>query len=86
MERSKRESKYMGMPKEAREALQWGDSPVQDELHTGVSEPDASAGYPPEKTVPHLVGIANYPRSSTVGHFSPRDSASSVSSPPPGRE
>ncbi|KAJ4306004.1 hypothetical protein N0V88_000795 [Collariella sp. IMI 366227] len=46
IERSKRESKYMGVPKEAREALQWIDEP----------HPSPSAGsskrtsYPPEKT------------------------------------
>ncbi|SPQ23287.1 c8863993-2c4a-42fc-b28b-7164c0d5ba6c [Thermothielavioides terrestris] len=46
IERSKRESKYMGVPKEAREALQWTDDP----------HPSPGAGsskrtsYPPEKT------------------------------------
>lgn len=43
-ERSKRESKYMGVPKEAREALQWVDSPVE-----GPSGRDRSNEYPPEK-------------------------------------
>ncbi|KAI1826666.1 hypothetical protein F4861DRAFT_40562 [Xylaria intraflava] len=49
MERSKRESKYMGVPKEAREALQWGDA-------GGVAGPSGSSEgyhadeYPPEKT------------------------------------
>lgn len=43
-ERSKRESKYMGVPKEAREALQWTDSPVE-----GPSGRDHSNEYPPEK-------------------------------------
>ncbi|KAK4135017.1 hypothetical protein BT67DRAFT_420610 [Trichocladium antarcticum] len=44
--RSKRESKYMGVPKEAREALQWIDQPP--------SSPGAGsskrASYPPEKS------------------------------------
>lgn len=43
-ERSKRESKYMGVPKEAREALQWTDSPVE-----GSSRREPSNEYPPEK-------------------------------------
>lgn len=41
LERSKRESKYMGVPKEAREALQWIDTPA------GPSRD--SNEYPPEK-------------------------------------
>ncbi|KAJ4393128.1 hypothetical protein N0V93_002335 [Gnomoniopsis smithogilvyi] len=43
-ERSKRESKYMSVPKEAREALQWLESPVGDS-----GERDLSNEYPPEK-------------------------------------
>lgn len=42
-ERSKRESKYMSVPKEAREALQWLDSPGES------SAREASNEYPPEK-------------------------------------
>lgn len=42
-ERSKRESKYMSVPKEAREALQWVDTPGES------SRPDPSTEYPPEK-------------------------------------
>ncbi|EEY22067.1 conserved hypothetical protein [Verticillium alfalfae VaMs.102] len=79
MERSKRESKYMGMPKEAREALQWGDSPVQDELHTGISEPDFSAGYPPEKTGWHDQESALTPQ--PVGIRSSTQSLTSSASP-----
>lgn len=45
MERSKRESKYMSVPKEAREALQWVDSP-----EAGPSKRDPSNEYPPEKS------------------------------------
>ncbi|TDZ33454.1 hypothetical protein CTRI78_v011677 [Colletotrichum trifolii] len=48
VERSKRESKYMGVPKEAREALQWEDSP-----HDGPSDGRPSSEYPPEKTGRH---------------------------------
>lgn len=42
-ERSKRESKYMSVPKEAREALQWLEAPVEP------SGRDTSNEYPPEK-------------------------------------
>lgn len=44
-ERSKRESKYMSVGKEAREALQWMDSPVE-----GASQRESSTEYPPEKS------------------------------------
>lgn len=44
-ERSKRESKYMSVGKEAREALQWMDTPAVD----GSSRQDPSEEYPPEK-------------------------------------
>ena len=49
MERSKRESKYMGVPKEAREALQWVD---ESSPAAGPSNQVSSSGgeYPPEKT------------------------------------
>ncbi|KAK2597919.1 hypothetical protein N8I77_012671 [Diaporthe amygdali] len=42
-ERSKRESKYMSVPKEAREALQWLDSPGESSMRQPSDE------YPPEK-------------------------------------
>lgn len=43
-ERSKRESKYMGVPKEAREALQWMEGPFGES-----SNRDTVNEYPPEK-------------------------------------
>ncbi|KAF4433348.1 hypothetical protein CGCF415_v007402 [Colletotrichum fructicola] len=46
VERSKRESKYMGVPKEAREALQWMDSP---QTQANPSDGRSSSEYPPEK-------------------------------------
>ncbi|KAK3899864.1 hypothetical protein C8A05DRAFT_17768 [Staphylotrichum tortipilum] len=58
IERSKRESKYMGVPKEAREALQWVDEP----------HPSPAAGsskrtsYPPEKTGWHDQDPASTPQ------------------------
>lgn len=48
VERSKRESKYMGVPKEAREALQWHDAPNGSSAHGSSSVRD-SGEYPPEK-------------------------------------
>ncbi|KAL2755900.1 hypothetical protein ACRALDRAFT_2047933 [Sodiomyces alcalophilus JCM 7366] len=50
LERSKRESKYMSMPKEAREALQWAESPIQEDSYAASSERDSSSTYPAEKT------------------------------------
>ncbi|KAK2064867.1 hypothetical protein LY76DRAFT_12604 [Colletotrichum caudatum] len=51
VERSKRESKYMGVPKEAREALQWEDSPQRPDAFAGPSNLGSSNDYyPPEKT------------------------------------
>ncbi|KAJ9132144.1 lifeguard 2 protein [Pleurostoma richardsiae] len=47
LERTKRESKYMGVPKEAREALQWMEDP---ETVPPPSNPSSSSEYPPEKT------------------------------------
>ncbi|RYP50859.1 hypothetical protein DL768_003694 [Monosporascus sp. mg162] len=50
LERTKRESKYMGVPKEAREALQWEDMPSSAEGQSTSSNPYASSNeYPPEK-------------------------------------
>ncbi|KAI1100083.1 hypothetical protein F4804DRAFT_58261 [Jackrogersella minutella] len=49
MERSKRESKYMGVPKEAREALQWEDEPGSTDSHAGPSTHYSENEYPPEK-------------------------------------
>ncbi|KAK4147403.1 uncharacterized protein C8A04DRAFT_8956 [Dichotomopilus funicola] len=48
IERSKRESKYMGVPKEAREALQWIDEPPQSSPNLPGSSKRTS--YPAEKT------------------------------------
>ncbi|KAI0816229.1 hypothetical protein GGR55DRAFT_225449 [Xylaria sp. FL0064] len=49
MERSKRESKYMGVPKEAREALQWQDASGSASGPSGSSEGYLVDEYPPEK-------------------------------------
>ncbi|KAK4128078.1 hypothetical protein N657DRAFT_685684 [Parathielavia appendiculata] len=58
IERSKRESKYMGVPKEAREALQWIDEP-HPSPGAGSSK---RASYPPEKTGWHDQDSANTPQ------------------------
>ncbi|KAI0112590.1 hypothetical protein GGR51DRAFT_46746 [Nemania sp. FL0031] len=49
IERSKRESKYMGVPKEAREALQWQDASGSAPGPSGSSEGYLADEYPPEK-------------------------------------
>jgi hypothetical protein len=49
MGRSKRESKYMGVPKEAREALQWTDGLHRGMSHGESSDQGSSSEYPPEK-------------------------------------
>ncbi|KAF2116337.1 hypothetical protein BDV96DRAFT_49738 [Lophiotrema nucula] len=55
LERSKRESKYMGLPKEARESLQWASptSPNPPNVFPGSSSAYALNEYPPEKTGLH---------------------------------
>ena len=69
--RSKRESKYMGVPKEAREALQWIDEP-QPSPGAGSSR---RTSYPPEKT-----GWHDQDQLSTPQAFS-RSSLASSSAP-----
>jgi len=49
IERSKRESKYMGVPKEAREALQWEDASGSASGPSASSEGYLADEYPPEK-------------------------------------
>lgn len=50
LERTKRESKYMGVPKEAREALQYMEDPVmQTEAGSSKQPAYAADSYPPEK-------------------------------------
>lgn len=53
LERSRRESKYMGVPKEAREALQWIESPKKTDAG-GANEHDSPSDYPPDKKTPAL--------------------------------
>lgn len=52
LERSKRESKYMGLPKEARESLQWigeGESSPANRGESSSRKPYGPNEYPPEK-------------------------------------
>jgi hypothetical protein len=71
LERSKRESKYMGVPKEAREYLQWDgeNSPA----YTGTPGPSGrAAGYGPNEYPPEKVGLHDshsLPASAKSYHF-----------------
>ncbi|KAH8666570.1 hypothetical protein BX600DRAFT_275223 [Xylariales sp. PMI_506] len=69
LERSKRESKYMSVPKEAREALQWSDPPNSADGLPGSSQ-HGSGEYPPEKVgwhEPELPGTSHHlPRRSLL--------------------
>ncbi|KAL2264621.1 hypothetical protein VTJ83DRAFT_7131 [Remersonia thermophila] len=56
LERSKRESKYMGVPKEAREALQWIDDPHPSPSAAVAGSSSQRDSYPPEKTGWHDAG------------------------------
>ncbi|KAI1342983.1 hypothetical protein F5Y15DRAFT_371620 [Xylariaceae sp. FL0016] len=60
LERSKRESKYMGVPKEAREALQWIDTPGSADA--GPSTGYSANEYPPEKVGWHETEQSNTPK------------------------
>ncbi|KAI1809088.1 hypothetical protein GGS20DRAFT_597645 [Poronia punctata] len=61
MERSKRESKYMGVPKEAREALQWEDASGSTPGPSGSSEGYLVDEYPAEKVGWHEPESAKAP-------------------------
>lgn len=57
LERSKRESKYMGMPKELREQLQWGDNAQSSSSQTSShAAPSTQRGYGPNEYPPEKVG------------------------------
>ncbi|KAI0542005.1 hypothetical protein GGR58DRAFT_368908 [Xylaria digitata] len=61
IERSKRESKYMGVPKEAREALQWQDASGSVSGPSGSSEGYLADEYPPEKVGWHEPELTKAP-------------------------
>jgi hypothetical protein len=59
IERSKRESKYMGVPREARESLQWessGPPPSNEPIVAGPSNQTSYASYGPNEYPPEKVG------------------------------
>ncbi|KAI1503474.1 hypothetical protein F5X99DRAFT_105549 [Biscogniauxia marginata] len=76
LERTKRESKYMGVPKEAREALQW-----QDELTSADGQASSSKRYSADEYPPEKVGWHEPEQSDTPQHF--RNSLLSIASSAP---
>ncbi|KAH7135965.1 hypothetical protein B0J11DRAFT_175461 [Dendryphion nanum] len=69
LERSKRESKYMGVPKEARESLQWAAENQQSPAYPGSS---SQTGYGPNEYPAEKVGLHEEPQASSarsVGFF-----------------
>ncbi|RAR16500.1 hypothetical protein DDE83_000065 [Stemphylium lycopersici] len=77
LERSKRESKYMSLPKEARENLQWAGDDMGTPKQRGESSSRQAYGpneYPPEKVglheeslqAPQQQSYGYYPRSATA--------------------
>ncbi|KAI2629924.1 hypothetical protein GGR54DRAFT_636105 [Hypoxylon sp. NC1633] len=81
MERTKRESKYMGVPKEAREALQWQDPPHSADSHAGPSGQYSENEYPPEKVGWHEPNPSNTPRAFRNSLLSLAPSAPNTPSP-----
>ncbi|RDW94601.1 hypothetical protein BP5796_00364 [Coleophoma crateriformis] len=79
-QRSKRESKYMGMPKELREALQYEDRDGQsgDSFGGGSSR---QAGYAPDEYPPEKVGLYEQ-ESMTTPVQTPIKSTAAFSPPP----
>ena len=65
LERSKRESKYMGMPRELREALQYADGDVPAVENGKRESPGPSSGhvYGPDQYPPEKVGWHDHPTS-----------------------
>ncbi|KAF2749537.1 hypothetical protein M011DRAFT_465978 [Sporormia fimetaria CBS 119925] len=57
VERSKRESKYMGLPKEARESLQWAAESQRAPGYRSSSKEPAHGGYGPNEYPPEKVGL-----------------------------
>ena len=76
IERTKRESKYMGVPKEVREGLQW-HSDITSQSNGGIEGPSGSTSssygpndYPPEKSGWHSqIEPSNTPSSQAIGYL-----------------
>ncbi|KAF2704612.1 hypothetical protein K504DRAFT_390164 [Pleomassaria siparia CBS 279.74] len=92
LERSKRESKYMSLPKEARESLQWaGETEPSPGLPSGSSQIYGPNEYPAEKTefheelqAPPLPSYGYYPNSAPATPDPHRlDVSRLVTLPPP---
>ncbi|OBT61039.1 hypothetical protein VE03_09152 [Pseudogymnoascus sp. 23342-1-I1] len=78
LERSKRESKYMGMPRELRESLQWEGNGNTTPSQLPQSSPKAGPSnyasygadeYPPEKTGWHDEGPISPPHQTPTNHY-----------------
>ncbi|KAL1591742.1 hypothetical protein SLS60_011741 [Paraconiothyrium brasiliense] len=92
LERSKRESKYMGLPKEARESLQWVGEDDASPANRGESssrQPYGPSEYPPEKVglhegAPGRQAVGYYPNSApTTPDPRKLDVSRLVTLPPP---
>ncbi|KAI1185025.1 hypothetical protein F5B17DRAFT_409712 [Nemania serpens] len=81
IERSKRESKYMGVPKEAREALQWQDASGNVSGPSGSNEGYLVDEYPPEKVGWHESELAKAPHPFRQSFLSVASSAPNTPSP-----
>ncbi|KAI1741448.1 hypothetical protein F4680DRAFT_65192 [Xylaria scruposa] len=81
IERSKRESKYMGVPKEAREALQWQDGSGSVSGPSASSEGYLADEYPPEKVGWHESELAKAPHPFRQSLLSLASSAPNTPSP-----
>jgi hypothetical protein len=69
VERSKRETKYMGLPRELREAMQLGAS--QDgSVHDDPSGQQSTTDYPAEKSSPEKFGVYDDEQFSPVNSYS----------------
>ncbi|KAI1196425.1 hypothetical protein F5X97DRAFT_305502 [Nemania serpens] len=81
VERSKRESKYMGVPKEAREALQWQDASGNMSGPSGSNEGYLVDEYPPEKVGWHESELAKAPHPFRQSFLSVASSVPNTPSP-----
>ncbi|KAI1434716.1 hypothetical protein GGR50DRAFT_694778 [Xylaria sp. CBS 124048] len=81
VERSKRESKYMGVPKEAREALQWEDASGAVAGPSTSNEGYLVDEYPPEKAGWHEPEPAKAPHPFARSRLSVVSSASAPNTP-----
>ncbi|CAI6323687.1 unnamed protein product [Periconia digitata] len=57
LERSKRESKYMSLPKEAQESLQWAEQAESSPSYRGESSSRQGGAYGPNEYPPEKVGL-----------------------------